>query len=648
MGAWLLFDNPRIPLHSAFAGCAFLCISSERIPGCQALTREVFRMISHPAGITGAAACLVGWLLVPLSLYIFISALDDFVVDALWLWRVLKGWWRGPEMEQVSPPVPERPIAIAIPCWHEADVIGAMLDHNLAALRYSKYRVLVGVYPNDVATRCAVADAAKRHPKLRAVCLPHDGPTVKADCLNWICRTLVEEERAMGEKFVCLVQHDAEDLIHPGELSLFNSRIDEACFLQLPVLPLPTPVWDLTHGVYCDDFAESQNKDLATRHLAGAFVPGCGVGTALRRDALRQLEDREGDIFDAACLTEDYDLGLRLFRMGMKQIFLPLLMDRNGYVATREYFPKRWNDAVRQRSRWIAGNALQGWERHGWSGRWTMRWFLWRDRKGLWGNPLSVVCNLLLAMGGLSWVAHVIWGSPWVVDSVVHTSAWLVPVLSINFVFMALRLAVRTVASGQIYGWAFALLVPVRFFWGNFMNAGATLRACRSWMDARIQGKRLAWAKPSHAYPTRGTLLSHKKTLPEVLEFLELGPARFFEEALLRCPETTPPGDFLVAEGLIGGEQLMTALCLQHSLPRVQLDCEEIPPRVRRAIPLREANRWRVVPFRIGEGALHIASAAVPTDEMLVELRRFTRLEIRFYLISTCEYEELQFEVRRS
>lgn len=323
----------------------------------------MLRTGGYRAEITGALVCLLGWLLVPLSLYILVSALDDFLVDALWLRRVVKGWWRGLETQQAHVPIPERPIAIAIPCWHEADVIGDMLDHNLAALRYSKYRVLVGVYPNDPATRRAVADAAKRHPKVRAICLPHDGPTVKADCLNWICRTLEDEERAMGEEFVCLVQHDAEDLIHPDELSLFNSRIDEACFLQLPVLPLPTPAWELTHGVYCDDFAESQSKDLVTRHLAGSFVPGCGVGTALRRDALRSLEDRDGDVFDATSLTEDYDLGLRLFRMGLKQIFLPLLLDRNGYVATREYFPRRWKDAVRQRSRWIAGNALQGWER---------------------------------------------------------------------------------------------------------------------------------------------------------------------------------------------------------------------------------------------------------------------------------------------
>ena len=589
---------------------------------------------------------LLGWLLVPLSLYIFISALDDFLIDVLWLWRIVKQWWRAPEQASVPAPIPERPIAIAIPCWHESDVIGAMLDHNLAALRYSKYRVLVGVYPNDPGTLRAASEAAKRHPKVSIVHLPHDGPTVKADCLNWICRALEDEERAMGEEFVCLVQHDAEDLIHPGELSLFNSRIDEACFLQLPVLPLSTPVHEFTHGVYCDDFAESQSKDLVTRHLAGAFVPGCGVGTALGRDVLRRLQDRDGDVFDPASLTEDYDLGLRLFRMGVKQIFLPLLSDRNGYIATREYFPKRWSAAVRQRSRWIAGNALQGWERHGWSGRWTVRWFLWRDRKGLWGNPLSVLCNLLLVAGGVSWVSHTIHGTPWVVESAVHVTSWLVPLLSLNFVFMTERLAVRAVASGRLYGWSFALFVPVRFFWGNFMNAAATFRACHSWTEAKVRGKRLTWAKTSHAYPTRGTLLAQKKTLPEVLEFLDLGSARFFEEALELCPEETQPGDFLVEEGLIGEEQMLDALCLQHSLPRAHLNWEEIPSRVRRTIPLREANHWRIVPFRIGEGVLHIAGATVPSDEMLAELRLFTRLEIRFYLISTREFEELQREVR--
>ena len=232
------------------------------------------------------------------------------------------------------------------------------------------------------------------------------------------------------------------------------------------------------------------------------------------------------------------------------------------------------------------------------------------------------------------------------VESAVHVTSWLVPLLSINFALMGVRLAVRTAASGRLYGWPFALLVPVRFFWANFLNAAATFRAFRCWLAAKLRGERLAWVKTSHAYPTRGALLTHKKALSEVMELLELGPAGFFDEALTGCPEHMRPADFLVEEGLVTEDQLMEALCLQHSLPRAHLDEEEISVRIRRTIPLRLAEDWRIVPFRIADGALHVATAEIPTDEMLMELRRYTRLDIRFYLISTREYYELHSEVQ--
>jgi adsorption protein B len=169
----------------------------------------------HPGEMAGAVARLTGWLLVPLGLYILVSALDDLVIDLLWLIRLAREKLSRRKAPKGWAAQPERPIAVAIPCWREADVIASMLDHNLAALRYSLYRVFVGVYPNDAATIAAVGQAAARHPKLRLVCLPHDGPTSKADCLNWICRAIEEEEQSMGQEFTGIVLHDAEDLIHP-------------------------------------------------------------------------------------------------------------------------------------------------------------------------------------------------------------------------------------------------------------------------------------------------------------------------------------------------------------------------------------------------------------------------------------------------
>ena len=598
--------------------------------------------------LTAAATALADWLLVLLAVYVFVSALDDLAIDALWLRRGLRRRQRRDKRAaQAAEFRPERPIAIGIACWQESGVIGSMLDHNLAVVSYSKFRVLVGVYPNDPETIAAVQAAERRHPKVRMVLLPHAGPTSKADCLNWICAALAEEERASGENFVCFVQHDAEDLVHPLELPLFNARIDEAAFLQLPVLALPTPLHELTHGVYCDDFAESQSKDLRTRALARAFVPGCGVGTALRRDALRLLRRTSGFVFDPRSLTEDYDLGLRLAALGQRQIFLPLLRERGAPVATREYFPRRWHQAVRQRSRWIAGNSLQAWERHGWSGDWRRRWFLWRDRKGLWGNPLSLLCNVLLLIGGVNWVLRARFGGHLLPGSGLLDSPWAAALFVVNSMFLAERLLTRTWVSAGLYGWRFAAGVPIRFVWGNVINAAATFRAVRMWTRAKRHGRRLTWTKTAHAYPAVGNLLARKRALPEICETLGFGPVALFEEALQRRPAGAPATDYLLETGLLTEAQLMEALCLQQSLPRLRLKRDQIEPRVLRSIPNSAAAAWRTVPFRVADGALHLATAEMPSEQMLTELGAFTRLEIRLHLISPREYKALSRESKQ-
>jgi adsorption protein B len=56
-----------------------------------------------------------------------------------------------------------------------------------------------------------------------------------------------------------------------------------------PVLALRTPFFALTHGVYCDEFAEYHTRDMAVHPLLGGFVPSSGVGTGYRRDALEKL-----------------------------------------------------------------------------------------------------------------------------------------------------------------------------------------------------------------------------------------------------------------------------------------------------------------------------------------------------------------------
>ncbi len=338
--------------------------------------------------------------LAPLAAAMLVSGLDDLVVDLVWI-----GLWIRDRLfprARIFPPgprqvesAPRRRIAILVPLWQEQDVVGRMLEHNLAAIRYPDYHIFAGAYPNDEATQRMVRAMADRFPKVHLALCPHDGPTSKADCLNWIYQHLGLYEEQSGERFELVVTHDAEDLIHPEELSWINFYSSRFDFIQTPVLALATPLTALTHGVYCDEFAESHTRDMTVRPRMGGFVPSAGVGTGYRREALEKLAGAESNrIFEPDALTEDYENGLRLFRLGCSQGFLPITRADTGksrnFVATREFFPQHWRSALDQRTRWAMGIVLQSWERHGWGGKPGEVYWLWRDRKGMLANPLSL------------------------------------------------------------------------------------------------------------------------------------------------------------------------------------------------------------------------------------------------------------------
>ena len=351
---------------------------------------------------------LVLAILAPLAAAILISGLDDLVVDLAWAWTWLKSALRpaaslfppGPRQLENAP---RQRIAIFVPLWHEHQVIGRMLEHNLAAIRYPDYHFFAGCYPNDVETQEAVQAVAERFPQVHLALCPHPGPTSKADCLNWIYQHLLLLEEKSGQLFDIVMIHDAEDLIHPEELRWINYYAARYDFVQTPVLALATPLRQLTHGVYCDEFAENHSRDMTVRPVLGGFLPSCGVGTGYRRDALERLARASSNrLFEPEALTEDYENGLRLFRLGCSQAFVPISKSSSGgrdFVVTREFFPASWNAALRQRTRWVTGIALQGWQRFGWSGKPGEVYWLWRDRKGLIANPLSLAANLVFAYG---------------------------------------------------------------------------------------------------------------------------------------------------------------------------------------------------------------------------------------------------------
>ena len=502
--------------------------------------------------------------LVPLAVWILLSGLDDLFIDLVYfLGRRNRFPW--PSQEDLTQ-TPQRRIAILVPLWHEHEVIGQMLTHNLSAIRYGNYDVFVGVYPNDPQTREAVEQAMRDDGRVHLAICPHDGPTSKGDCLNWTYKRMVEYEVRGGIDFEILVTHDAEDLIHPESLHLINWFMRDHQMVQIPVVPLSTTIGEWTHGLYCDEFAEYQFKDIPVRQQLGGFLPSNGVGTGFDRSALENLRRRHhGKIFDPDCLTEDYENGFRVHAAGYRQIFVPIRFAAEGPMATREYFPRKWRAAIRQRSRWVAGIALQGWQYHGWRGSAGLIYWFWRDRKGMVGNLLSPLANLLFfywatsAMAGRYGPAEV-----WRIGS--HIPAWLPRLCCISAALSVLQMGLRLHFCARLYGLRFAAAVPFRILWGNWINCAATIQALHQFFAAHRKRRSLAWKKTAHAYPCDFAPISRRPRLGEVLIHLRLISIIELEEALRHKPKGQRIGEYLVQMRKITSDHLSQALSSQSEL----------------------------------------------------------------------------------
>jgi adsorption protein B len=578
------------------------------------------------------------WCLFPLAWIILVSGLDDLALDAVCLWAWLRRRLRTNRGPRQFAKTNEKTIAVFVPLWHEHSVIAGMVEHNAAAINYENYHFFIGAYPNDDPTLDAVRDLESRFPQVHLAVCPHNGPTSKADCLNWIYQRMLLYEEHHSSRFEIVVTHDAEDLIHPEAFSFINAYAGEYDMVQIPVLPLPTPLGDFVHGVYCDEFAEWQVKDMRARQLMGSFVPSNGVGTGYTRRALEKLATAEHNlIFEPTCLTEDYENGLRLHRLGCRQMFVPLTRHGVGMVATREFFPRTARSAIRQRSRWILGIGLQCWERNGWRGRLPEKYWFWRDRKGMLGNPLSLLSNLIFLYGALTWVAAQCTGAPWGLARYTLHPWLLLATLSIQI----LQSGVRMACSARIYGIRFAVGVPLRAVYGNWINTVATWRAVRSYTLARVRHEPLVWVKTEHAYPSRSALVEHKRKLGEILIGAGYAEESDVRRALENLPQGTRLGEYLVLRGVISEDQLYEALSLQQSLPAGRLEPWVISNQVARALPRRVVRDWRVLPFRISSGNMFLASPEIPTDDLTRVLRAFTRLSLRFHLVTPRNFDEL-------
>jgi adsorption protein B len=424
---------------------------------------------------------------------------SDLAVDAIWIcrtcWRRATVYRRFTRARADRLGVPEAPgaLAVFVPAWDEAEVIGDMLRHALLTFDHPDYRIYVGCYPNDPEGIRVVG--AFRDPRVRLTIMEVPGPTTKADCLNGLWRQMLADEAAEGRRFKAMVLHDAEDVVHRAELKLFDLLIERFDLVQLPVLPLLDRNSRWIAGHYADEFAEAHGKELVVREAIGASIPSAGVGCAFAREALERMDEGNGP-FDADSLTEDYELGLRLRAAGGKAAFVRMPAQADlPLVVTQEYFPSTIEAAVAQKARWMVGIALSGWDRMGWHGGFAERWMRLRDRQAL------LAALLLLA----AYVSLLLWAALQVLALATGVqpqpvSPGLALLLKLNLALLAWRLAMRFFFVSRAYGWREGVRAIPRVVVSNLVAMLAARRALFRYLRIRRTGKS-SWDKTRHAFP---------------------------------------------------------------------------------------------------------------------------------------------------
>ncbi len=431
------------------------------------------------------------------GVFFLIGALDDVAIDLLWLWQKATGQARTQRVSRAQSHSYELqgPAAVFIPAWQEAGVIGETIQHLLKVWPQTNLRLYVGVYRNDPDTLEAAMRGGRGDARLRLVIHDRHGPSTKADCLNRLYGAMRDDERRTGQLYSTVVFHDAEDLVDPAGLSLLDTAIaDGASFAQLPVEPLQQSGWRWLGSHYCEEFAEAHGKAMVVRDAIGAALPAAGVGCAVSREALQKLCRRRVDLkpFEQDSLTEDYELGLAVAADGGQCRFVRARGEDDLLIATRAYFPSSFDQIIRQKTRWVHGISLQGWDRIGWSGSIIEKWMRGRDRRGPLTAFVLLLGYMLLALTVvIALASNAGWTEPQPLSPLLTYLLWA------NVFFFIWRVVFRFAFTARNYGFAEGIYAVLRLPVTNIIAIMAGRRAVFAYIDSLISGD-VEWDKTAH------------------------------------------------------------------------------------------------------------------------------------------------------
>jgi len=145
----------------------------------------------------------------------------------------------------------------------------------------------------------------------------------------------------------------------------------------------------------------------------------------------------------------------------------------------------------------MAGIALAGWDRTGWSRplAFADHWMRMRDRRA----PLSIVVLAAAYLALVAWsIASFV---HWAVDddAAILSAAWW-PLLVANAAILAWRIVVRAAVTAHVYDTREAWWSVPRLVVGNYVALLAARRAGWRYL-MMLRGEALVWDKTRHDFP---------------------------------------------------------------------------------------------------------------------------------------------------
>lgn len=239
-------------------------------------------------------------------------------------------------------PDARRPVySVIVALYREAPVVADLVSSlKLLVWPRSKLEIKLVCEADDAETLAALA-RLQLDARFEIVTVPNIGPRTKPKALN------VALPLCSGD-FITL--YDAEDRPHPDQLEeawqTFHKSSRRVAALQAPLV-IANPRRNWITALFHVEYAAQFRGLLPFLARYGLPVPLGGTSTHFRRAAIERC-----GVWDPYNVTEDADLGIRLWRAGY----------RVGVIRrpTLEDAPHRPDDWLRQRTRWIKG-WIQTW-----------------------------------------------------------------------------------------------------------------------------------------------------------------------------------------------------------------------------------------------------------------------------------------------